>query len=168
MTDAEHQLMVLMFSRLAEQTLADSREGTAVDGHPRQRADDGLGCRPELLRPPDSVAVKVLFEHQLPALVEQDAVDVFKKAPSRIARTMASGCGHFKIGARNVPDGDSVMEVGRRMIAIVRRRVLPFGTGPGQRSGFRRKVRSDSRVELAIGGVPGHLSAQTSRGNVTV
>ena len=55
------------------------------------------------------------------------------------------------------------MQVGGRMVAIILRGILPFGTGPSQRGGFRRDGRGYTRMERAILLIPCHLAACIAR-----
>ncbi len=49
------------------------------------------------------------------------------------------------------------------MVAIILRGILPFGTGPSQRGGFRRDGRGYTRMERAILLIPCHLAACIAR-----
>ena len=73
------------------------------------------------------------------------------------------GCDDSKIGLRNISDNDSIMQVGRRKVAIIFRGILPFGTGPGQRCGFSRDGHGYARMERAILLIPCHLAVCIAR-----
>ena len=155
-------MVIGLIAHQRQHALVDACEGATVDGDARKRADDGLGCRTELLCATRTVAIEVLFEHQFAMLVEQDAVHPFVSSVEDGAHDGAS-CRDSKIRLRDISDGDSVMQVGWRIVAIVEGGILAFRTGPGKRGGFRRDGCGYTRMERAILLVPGYLAACIAR-----
>ena len=69
------------------------------------------------------IAVEVLLQDELSALIEEHAVDVLVGAIENAVYD-GVGCGDAEAGVSDVSNRNAVVEIGGRMITIVRRRIL--------------------------------------------